>query len=263
MSSPDIETSATGTLRSESADLNSLRLSATLMGMKHTIMIFLTSLAVSAAVAGCGDNTDDNSTNLRFLNAVVGVGSVDMLVDTDEYLEEVAYLESTEYLEFDTDPHLLQITPSNSLTPIDTQRVSLQDDVDYTYIACGDSSEPDAILLEDDNEPAGDDSFKARIINVFRGARGFDVFITANPDNVDNLQPTARRLGYRAATSYRAARAGIYDIVVRNTTTGTIVATLPGQDFQGENVYSVLLVADEDEPSDVQVLVLADRDVNS
>lgn len=218
-------------------------------------------VALVAIMGGCGDGSEDNSTNLRFFNAVVGVGSVDMLVDADEYLEEVAYLESTDYLEFDTDPHIFQVTPSNSLTAIDTQRVALRDDVDYTYIACGNSNEPEAILLKDDTEPAGDGAFKARIVNVFKGARSFDVYVTTNLDDLENSQPTAQRLGFKAASTYRAARAGTYDIAVRNTTTGTIVATLIGQEFQEENVYSIMLVAEEQDPSQVQVLVLTDRNV--
>jgi len=214
-------------------------------------------------VTGCASDRDDNSTNLRFVNAVVGIDSVDMLVDSDDYLENISYLESTAYLEFDTDPHIFQVTPSNSLTPIDTQRVSLQDDVDYTYIACGDSSEGEAVLLKDDNEPAGDNSFKVRIVNVFNGSQGFDVSIVANPGDADTLQPTADNLRFKAATQYRAARAGTYDIIVRGDKSDVTVATLAGQEFKGENVYSVLLVAEEGASSEVRVVVLTDRDVKS
>jgi hypothetical protein len=220
-------------------------------------------LVLSLVVAGCATNTDDNSTNLRFVNAVAGIDSVDMLVDSDEYLDNVSYLESTAYLEFDTDPHLFQITPSNSLTPIDTQQATLADDVDYTYIACGDSSEGEAILLEDDNEPAGDDSFKARIINVFKGSRGLDVYIVEASGDVDTRQPTADNLGFKATTRYLAARAGVYDIVVRNNKTGVTVARLAGQEFKGENVYSVLLAAEDGSPLQAQVLVLTDHDADS
>lgn len=230
--------------------------------MKYSIKTIFLILPLAVLVFGCGNATDDNSTNLRFLNAVVGVGDVDMLVDSDEYLENVSYLESTAYLEFDTEPHLLQITPSNSLTPIDAARVSLQDDVDYTYIACGNSSDPEAILLEDDNEPAGDGSFRARIINVFKGVRGFDVFITTDADGIDSLSPTAEQLGFKAATGYRAGRSGIFDIVVRNSSTQNIEVIYRGQEFKAESVYSVILVANTSRPSQVDVLVLTDRQNN-
>jgi hypothetical protein len=231
--------------------------------MRYPITALCCLLTLAAVVVGCGDNTDDNSTNLRFLNAVFGVGAVDMLVDSDEYLENISYLESTAYLEFDTEPHVLQITPSNSLTPIDSERVSLQDDIDYTYIACGNSSEPEAILLKDDNEPAGDASFRARVINVFKGVRGFDVFITTNVDEIDSLLPTAEQLGFRAATGYQAGRSGVYDIVVRNSSTEKIEAIYRGQEFTAESVYSVILVPDARRPSQVSVLVLTDREADS
>lgn len=231
--------------------------------MRHSITTLCSILTLAVVVIGCADTTDDNSTNLRFLNAVVGVGDVDMLVDSDEYLENISYLESTAYLEFDTEPHVLQITPSNSLTPIDAERVSLQDDVDYTYIACGNSSDPEAILLEDNNEPAGDGSFRARVVNVFKGVRGFDVFITTNADDADSLLPTVEQLGFKAASGYRVGRSGVYDIVVRNSSTEKVEAIYRGQEFEAESVYSVILVADERRPSQVGVLVLTDREANS
>lgn len=231
--------------------------------MKISFRKRVMALLLSLVVVGCATDFDDNSTNLRFVNAVVGLDSVDMLVDSDEYLEDISYLESTAYLEFDTEPHILQITPSNALTPIDTQQVSLRDDVDYTYIACGDSREGDAILLEDDNEPAGDNSIKARIVNVFKGSRGLDVYVVANPRDADTLQPAADNLGFKAVTRYRAARAGVYNIIVRNGKTGVTVATLADQVFKSKHVYSILLVAEEGEPSQARVLVLTDREVDS
>ena len=209
-------------------------------------------------IVGCAHNNErDDTTNIRFFNAVVGIGDVDMLVDADEYLSDVAYLESSDYLEFDTQPHVLQITPSDALTPIDTNRVSLRDDVDYSYIACGNSREPEAILIEDDTEPAGNNSFKARIVNVFKGPEDFDVYVTQVA--VDDAQPTVKRLGFKATTQYLAARSGIYDIIVKNTNTGKVATIRSGQEFESENVYSIMLVAKESDPTQVQVLVLTDR----
>jgi len=229
------------------------------MTKKNYSTLFST-LFLALSVFGCADSSNDNKTNLRFMNAVVGVGDVDLLLDSDQYLENVAYLESTAYLEFDTDPHLFQVTPSNSLTPIDSQLTSLQDDVDYTYIACGTSSEADAILLRDDNEPGGDSSFRARIINVFKKGSSFDVYVLSNPSNVDVLEPTAKRVSFKAATRYQAGSAGRYDIVVRRSTTKEIVATVAGQEFNSESVYSIVLVPDERDPTETKVLVLTDRE---
>ncbi len=227
---------------------------------KKNCIAFFSTLLLALSFLGCADSSSDNKTNLRFMNAVVGVGDVDLLIDSDEYLENVSYLESTAYLEFDTDPHLFQVTPSNSLTPIDSQLTSLQDDVDYTYIACGTSSEAEAILLRDDNEPAGDGSFRGRIINVFKKGVSFDVYVLANSSDVDRLEPTAKKIGYKAATGYQAARSGRYDIVVRRSRTSEVVAKVAGQEFKSESVYSIMLVADGENPDKTRVLVLTDRE---
>lgn len=229
------------------------------MIMRDEITRLFLSMCLLVCAIGCADNTDDDATNLRFLNAVVGVGAVNMMVDFDEFLEDIQYLESTGYLDFDTDPHVLQITPANALNPIDSQRVALRDDVDYTYIACGDSREPSAILLQDNNEPPGDGNFKTRITNVFKARRGLDVFIASGAQDVDVIQPTAERLGFKATTQYRVGSSGVYDIIVRDSASGEIVATRSGQVFKSAAVYSVILVSDDQDPSMVQIVVLIDR----
>jgi hypothetical protein len=138
----------------------------------------------------------------------------------------------------------------------------LRDDVDYTYIACGNSSDGEGILLEDDTESAGEQNFKARIINLFKGTRGFDVYITTTPEQIATLQPTVERLTFKSATRYQVARSGFYDIVVKNSATGTIAASLAKQEFKAQDVYSVLLVADALRPEQVRVMVLTDHDGN-
>jgi hypothetical protein len=218
--------------------------------VQRYLSYLLSTIFILTVLIGCGDDLNDRSTNLRFVNAVEGVGSVDMTVDSDEYLQDVGYLESTDYLEFDTDPHLLQLTPSNSLTPIDTLQVSLSDDVDSTYFACGDSSEPSAILLQDNNEPAGDASFKARVVNLFKSDLRFDVYVegvnSASAATV-NGSPTVRASGYKSASGYSVGRAGEYVITLTAVGSDKVLARASGQKFVGRGVYSILIVSESGE----------------
>lgn len=216
--------------------------------LAHSLPLLI--LIVTTFLGGCGGNdTNDRTTNLRFVNAVEGFASVDMSVDADEYLSDIAYLESTDYLEFDTDPHLLQITPSNSLTPIDTLRVSLADNFDYTYFACGNSADPAAILLQDDNQPAGDTSFRARVVNLFKSELSFDVYVVGvsggdSGDSGLSGAPTVRGSSFKAASGYSVGRAGGYVISVTATGSKQVLARLTGQEFKGRGVYSILLVSE-------------------
>jgi len=212
-------------------------------------------------VSGCGDNGDrDNSTNLRVINTITNIGGIDMTVDYDVYLEDLQYLENTGYMDFDTNPHIFQISPSNSLSPIDITRATLADDVDYSYIAYGSVSNADAMLLQDDNEPAGDDAFKLRIINVAQTSRSFNVYIGVDRNQLATANPIARNLRYKAVTPYYGGPSGTYDIIVTDSKTKTIATIIPSQELKGETVYTLLLVSEAQQINGIRQIMLTDRE---
>jgi len=212
-------------------------------------------------VSGCGDNGDrDNSTNLRVINTITNIGGIDMTVDYDVYLEDLQYLENTGYMDFDTNPHIFQISPSNSLSPIDITRATLADDVDYSYIAYGSVSNADAMLLQDDNEPAGDDAFKLRIINVAQTSRSFNVYIGVDRNQLATANPIARNLRYKAVTPYYGGPSGTYDIIVTDSKTKTIATIIPSQELKGEAVYTLLLVSEAQQINGIRQIMLTDRE---
>jgi hypothetical protein len=217
-------------------------------------------LYLSTSLVGCGDNGDrDDSTNLRVINTATDLGPVDLTVDYDVYREDIEYLENTGYMDFDTNQHIFQISPSNSLSPIDIILTSLADDVDYSYIVYGSSVDADAMLLKDDNEPAGEDAFKVRIINVAQSARSYNVYIGVDRSQIAKENPIARNLRYKAVTSYLGGPGGIYDIIVTDSKTNAIVSILPSQKLAGEDVYTLLLIKESDRLDAIRVIVLNDR----
>lgn len=210
--------------------------------------------------AGCGSNgDDDNSTNFRFVNAVAGVDSIDLLVDLEIFLEDVAYLESSGYFDFDTEPHIFQITPSNSLTPIDETKTTLSDDVDYTYLAFGTSADAEAMLLKDDNSPPGGGTFKIRTVNVVPAPRPLDVYIVSEPSDIGTVAPTEESISYKQASTYRIGGAGAYVVVVTERKTGRVLATTDPRTFDSEAVYTMVLSYERGDDEGLAVTILRDR----
>ena len=152
--------------------------------MKNLLRIaryFALSLVATVALSGCGqDGEDDDQVNLRFINAVSDVYGVDFLVDGDVWFEDLGYVQDTGYFTFDTDQHLFQVVPSDSLTPISNLLTMLSDDKDYTYIAIGSALDATALMLVDNNEKAGEGSFKLRIIDAWQSTPSLNVYIVAN-----------------------------------------------------------------------------------
>ena len=203
---------------------------------------FALSLVATLSLAGCGqDGGDDDQVNLRFVNAVSDVYGVDFIVDGDVWFEDEGYLQDSEYFTFDTDQHLFQVVPSDSLTPISNLLTMLSDDKDYTYIAMGSALDATALMLVDNNEKAGDGSFKLRVIDAWQSTPSLNVYVVTNGQNYQNSAPAAKNVRYKSVTTYLTGKANAYDIVVTNSTTGTVLAILPDQTFESENVYTMII----------------------
>jgi hypothetical protein len=203
------------------------------------------SLFAIFALVGCGQDGDDDQVNLRFINAVAEVNGVNFIVDGDVWFDEQAFLEDTGYFSFDTDQHLFQVVPSDSLTPISNLLTTLQDDKDYTYIAIGSALEAEALMLVDNNEKAGDGSFKLRLIDAWQSSQSINVYVVANGKDYKSTAPAAKGIRYRSVTTYLTGTSGTYDIIVTGATTGQILAALPDQVFDSENVYTMVIAQNQ------------------
>lgn len=200
------------------------------------------SLVATLVLSGCGqDGGDDDQVNLRFINAVSGVNGVNFIVDGDVWFEDEGYLEDSGYFTFDTDQHLFQVVPSDSLTPFSNLLTMLSDDKDYTYIAIGSSLNATALMLVDNNEKAGEGSFKLRLIDGWQSSQSINVYVVVNGTNYQNSAPAAKSIRYQSVTTYLTGKANTYDIVVTNASKGTVLAILPDQVFESENVYTMVI----------------------
>ena len=227
--------------------------------MKTTFKQLALLWILTVSLLACsGDGEDDEQTNMRFINAVSDVKLVNFIVDFDIFFQNVSYLTNSGYFDIDTDPHIFQVTPSNALTTLAETKTTLSDSQDYTYIAYGSSINTDGLLLRDDNEPAGDESFKARMINVAESARSIDVYVVSNASSAGKVAPTEDNFGYRSVSHYSVGRSGTYFIVATNSKSGETLGRTGPIQFENENVYSILFSDAKSGSLPVQIVVLHD-----
>ena len=232
---------------------------------RHSWHTFLTACLFTLSVLGiygCGDDGEsDDKTSLRFINTVTDLPGVDLLVDFEVYFDNVRYLQNSGYFEMNTDPHVFQVTPSNSLTPIDQVTTTLSDSADYTYLVYGSSVKADAMLLKDDNDPPGDDAFRVRIIDVALPTRSLDVYIVIDPRSITSTAPTGDNLRYKSTTSYLSGQSGTYSVIVTDSRSGEVLGTARAQNFDSKGVYTVLIADPQiaTRSDRVNVVVLTDR----
>jgi hypothetical protein len=216
-------------------------------------------LVAMCSLSGCGNNNDDQ-TNLRFINAVADLEAVDLYVDADMWFENMAYLDNSGYFSMDTNQHLYQVVPSNSLTPIDNLLTTLQDDDDYTYIALGSALDADALMLVDNNERPSSGSFKLRIIDAYQSSGSYNVYVLTSAQQTDSVAPTAKNLRYKSVTNYFTGRSGVYNVIITNSKTGDIVTAIPNQTFNEEEVYTLILAANPSPLTPIYPMLLNDTE---
>jgi len=234
--------------------------SITMNTLLSTIRPVFLSLVALCALAGCGNQNNDDQTNLRFINTVAGMNSVDLYLDGDVWLQDVAYLESSGYFNMDTNQHLFQVVPSNSLTPINNLLTTLQDDEDYTYIAIGSSLNSTALMLVDNNDRPSSETFSLRVIDAYQPSHSYNLYVVTSAQEISTVAPTATSLRYQTVTNYLTGRSGVYNIIVTDSTTGDLIATIPNQTFQEENVYTLVLAANPTPTNPIYLLLLNDTE---
>jgi hypothetical protein len=218
---------------------------------------FITIVLCAVGLSACSDDGgDDEKTNLRFINTISGLASVDLLIDFDLYFDNVGYFENSSYFEINTDPHIFQVTPSNSLSPIDETKAALDDGTDYTYLAYGSSLSAGAMLLRDDNDPPGDNTFKVRVIDVAQSTRSLDLYIVTDPRSITSVSPTAANMRYKTVTQYSSGRSGTYSVIVTDSKSGRVLGRAAPQSFDEKQVYTIVVANPEQGPSSTAVNVV-------
>ena len=186
------------------------------------------------------------------------VRSVNFIIDFDIFFKDVDYLVSSGYFDIDTTPHIFQVTPSNSLTTIAESRSSLSSKSDFTFIAYGPSDRPAELLLRDDNEPAGDTSFKLRPVNVASSFSPVNMYITTEPSSISGTTPLEEDFGYRSVGEYAVGQSGLYFIVAADARTGKVLRRSSAQNFRERAVYTVLLTDAPGSEGPMNIVILED-----
>ncbi len=160
------------------------------------------------ALAGCADGDGDGTTEpgtetteaemttteptptptpqpeqarLRIAHLSPNAPNVDVYVDGNVVLEDVAFGAVSGYLPVSAGDHDVEITPAGeSDTAVFSGTVTLDSDIDYTVAATGelgaDADQPfEPLVLEDDNSEVGDDKARLRAVHASPDAPAVDI----------------------------------------------------------------------------------------
>jgi hypothetical protein len=207
------------------------------------------------------DGTDGDTANVRVVHASPDAPNVDVAVDGDTVLEDVAFGTVSDYLAVPGGDRTVSITPTGGMEAVFDGTVSVTAEEDYTVVAAGEVGDMadtsfDPLVLADDNSEPMDGDARVRVVHVSPDAPAVDV--------TTGTEPTVLVDGaaYRDAASVSVA-AGDYTLDVRGDTEsndGDVVGSFDVS-LEGGQVYTAFavgyLTADDESADTAFDLVVA------
>jgi outer membrane murein-binding lipoprotein Lpp len=214
-------------------------------------------VVVLTLVAGCKGSHNQNSTDMRALNAVVDAEPLDVLVDSNVIFSAVALGSTTAYSEFSQGGRDVQLRSSTNSTILVDKSLTFASGANATLVMYGKRAAIGTLLLTDDDptSPASG-NFAIRAVGLSPDAGAVDLYVVPS-GNISALPPTISAITYTVATGYAEVTAGSYqliftaagtkDILFQSTTlalsAGQILTAMAFPSLGGHLVNGVLLSA--------------------
>lgn len=211
--------------------------------MKKTLL-FAASMLVLTFVASA------QSARVRVVHASPDAPNVDILVNNGKVLENLPYMEYSDYLPVPGGTYNVKINVTGTSTTAFEAPLTVAGGKDYTVIAVGyvGGGTPGFTVkvLEDDNSAPTDGNVKFRIVHGAPGAPAVDVYVTTPFETLDGKTAVLTSVPFNVASGYlsipvstyqaRVAVAGTKTIAIdshRLVTWGGMVRTIIAVDKKG------------------------------
>ena len=202
---------------------------------------FLALLAVAFIAVGCNKSgTNQNSTDLRALNAVVDSEPVDILVDSDVKFANVTPNTATGYTNFNSGTRELLIRSSTNQATLYDKQVTFNSDSRGTLLVYGRRAGMAAIFLIDDTTAPTSGKARVRFVGLAADAGAVDVYLTTSSAITGPAFVSGAIVG--APTTAGEITGGGYQIIVTSTGTQDVLfQSSTAFNFASGNNYTIAI----------------------
>lgn len=162
---------------------------------------------------------DDKQSQLRVMHASPDAPAVDVLVDNQVVLANVAYPVASDYLTLDAGTYNVKVNAAGTGTTVIDADLTLKGSMAYTAIATGFLADLRPLVLEDDLSPPAAGQSKLRVVHASPDAPNVDVYANGNRVLAD--------VPFRTASGYLDVPAGTYQVQVRVANSNVTVLDAP------------------------------------
>ena len=168
----------------------------------------------AALIAGCGSNGGGGSAQVRVVNATVGVPSIDVFSDDVALFTGVAANGASAYASVGGGSHTVKITPTGSLTALNSSSASVSGDTTYTLVAWGRAASVGTFYLTESEVAPAAGNAKLRLLNTATDAGSLDLYLTDAGTALIDATPLAAGIAGGRVSVYNEIGAGTYRLRV-------------------------------------------------
>jgi hypothetical protein len=203
---------------------------------------FLALLAVAFIAVGCNKSgTNQNSTDMRALNAIVDAEPLDVLVDSDVKFSAVAPNTATAYANFNSGGREVVIRSNTNQAILYDKTVQFPSDSRGTLLVFGHRSTATTLFLADDTTSPSSGKARVRFVGLSTDSGAVDVYLTTTtaltgPAFVSGALPGA------VSAAGEVTGGGYQIIVTASGTQDIIFQSSTAFNFQAGSNYTLSII---------------------
>lgn len=206
--------------------------------LKKTNMLAKSALLVFAviAISSCKKQETDTNTYavISFFNASPSFSTYDIYVnDTQANGTAIPFGGAISYAQRVSGTYTVKYTISGRAESVLTKSISLSPNTYYTYFLINKTSELDALLVTDDLSATSTTNAFVRFINLSPDSPAQDLAINGGATITTNK-------AYKATSAFAPLAAGKYTFNVKETTGGTVKASLTDVTLAAGTYYTII-----------------------
>jgi len=206
--------------------------------MKKFMVVALAAAIGVLAVFSAASAQTANEARIRVLHASPDAPAVDIFLDGQKAITNLAFDSITDYVKVPAGEHTVKVfaAPSDgSGTAVIDAKVTLSASTDYTVAAVGKLANIEPLVLVDNNGAPSSGQAKLRFVHTSPDAPAVDIYA----EGAGVVVPNA---AFKDASGYLDLPAGTYNLEVRAAGTETVALNLPGIKLDNGNVYTAFAV---------------------
>lgn len=184
----------------------------------------------------------DNKATFAFVQASSSMATVDLMVDDQPVLTNLAFGAVTQYLSVDKGDHTVKVVPAggDASQAIASSKLSMDGGKVYAVVSAGPTDKVELKSFEMDVDPVEDDNVRLQVIHAANGVDDIDIA----PTTPVGSDPILKGISYFDASDNVNFRGGDISLEVRKSGEEGSLVKLPTFSAKAGSVVDIIITTD-------------------